>query len=102
NRGATIRAPSGERTSMRLLLVEDDTMLGDATAAGLRQDGHAVDWVQEGGAAKAALRAVPYGGLILDLGLPRGSGLDVLRWLRSRNLSTLVIIVTARDSVGEK
>lgn len=87
---------------MRLLLVEDDTMLGDATAAGLRQDGHAVDWVQDGEAAKAALHAVPYDGLVLDLGLPRGSGLDVLRWLRSRNLSTLVIIATARDRVGEK
>jgi two-component system response regulator QseB len=87
---------------MRLLLVEDDAMLGEATAAGLRQDGHTVDWVQDGEAAKSALHAVLYDGLILDLGLPRTSGLDVLRWLRSRSLSTLVIIVTARDRVGER
>jgi DNA-binding response OmpR family regulator len=78
---------------MRLLLVEDDAMLGEATAAGLRQDGHALDWVTDAPAALAVL---------LDLGLPRGEGLSILRWLRARGLDCLVVVVTARDGVAER
>lgn len=87
---------------MRLLLVEDDAMLGDAMSIGLRQSGHAVDWVRDAPAATSALHAVPYDGVVLDLGLPRGSGLDVLKWLRRRELSCAVIIVTARDRVADR
>jgi DNA-binding response OmpR family regulator len=87
---------------MRLLLVEDDAMLGDAAAAGLRQTGHAVDWVRDAPAATSALHAVPYDGVVLDLGLPRGNGLDVLRWLRGRGLTCAVIIATARDQVADR
>jgi DNA-binding response OmpR family regulator len=87
---------------MRLLLVEDDAMLGDAAAAGLRQSGHAVDWVRDAPAATSALHAVPYDGVVLDLGLPRGNGLEVLRWLRSRGMNCAVIIATARDQVSER
>jgi DNA-binding response OmpR family regulator len=87
---------------MRLLLVEDDAMLGDAMAAGLKQAGHAVDWVRDAPAAHSALHAVAYDGVVLDLGLPRGNGLEVLRWLRRRGLNCAVIIVTARDEVSDR
>jgi len=87
---------------MRVLLVEDDGMLGEATAEGLRQDGHAVDWVQDGEAAKGALHAVEYDVLILDLGLPRASGLEVLRWMRQRGHQALTIVVTARDLITDR
>ena len=87
---------------MRLLLIEDDAMLGDAVAVGMRQFGHAVDWVRDGPAATAALHAVAYDGVLLDLGLPRGSGLDVLRWLRKRGRTCAVIITTARDRIADR
>ncbi|HEY0803126.1 MAG TPA: response regulator transcription factor, partial [Steroidobacteraceae bacterium] len=87
---------------MRLLLVEDDAMLGDAVAAGLRQNGHAVDWVRDAPASMSALHAVAYDGVVLDLGLPRGSGLDVLRWLRERGQICSVIVATARDRVADR
>jgi DNA-binding response OmpR family regulator len=87
---------------MRLLLIEDDPMLGEATAEGLRQDGHAVDWVTDAPQARGVLQSVPYDGVVLDLGLPGGDGLEVLRWMRSRGLRCVVVIVTARDRVAEK
>ncbi len=87
---------------MRLLLVEDDSILGDAVAVGMRQNGHAVDWVRDAPAATAALHAVDYDGVILDLGLPRGSGLEVLRWLRRREQSCAVVIATARDRIADR
>jgi DNA-binding response OmpR family regulator len=87
---------------MRLLLIEDDAMLGEAAAAGLRQDGHALDWVTDAAAARAVLHAVPYDGVLLDLGLPGGDGLDVLRWIRTRGLLCVVIVVTARDRVADR
>ncbi len=67
---------------MRLLLVEDDRMLGEGVQRGLRREGHAVDWVQDGEAADGALAAEPYDVVLLDLGLPRRGGLEVLRSLR--------------------
>jgi len=87
---------------LRILLVEDDEMLGEATHTGLRQDGHAVDWVRDGEQAKSALHAVEYEAVVLDLGLPRTQGIDVLRWLRASGHRAIVIIVTARDLIADR
>ena len=91
---------------MRLLLVEDDRMIGDSLRLALRQEGHAVDWVYDAQAATAALAAERFDLVLLDLGLPEperlGSGLDVLRGLRARQDPTPVIVLTARDGVGDR
>jgi len=87
---------------MRLLLAEDDTMIGEAVRAGLRRDGFAVDWVQDGKAAEAALATCSYDLLLLDLGLPRKQGLAVLRELRGRGDTLPVLVLTARDEVSDR
>jgi len=87
---------------MRLLLVEDDNMIGEAVRAGLRQEGFTVDWVREAEQGDVALRTEPYALLLLDLGLPRKSGLDWLRELRRRGEATPVLVVTARDAVADR
>ena len=87
---------------MRLLLVEDDAMVGEAVREGLRQDGFTVDWIQDGTAAETALRAERYDCVLLDLGLPRKAGLDVLRGQRTRGNDTPVVILTARDAVADR
>src|SRR4030065_1190360 len=87
---------------MRVLVVEDDPLLGDAIQAGLKQSGFAVDWIKDGVSAEQALTTEPYAAVVLDLGLPRLSGLEVLRRLRSRNASTPVLILTAMDSVDDR
>jgi two-component system response regulator QseB len=87
---------------MRLLLVEDDAMIGEAVQSGLRQDGFVVDWVRDAEAGDAALRAEGYPLVLLDLGLPRKSGLEWLRELRARGNRTPVLILTARDSVADR
>ena len=91
---------------MRLLLVEDDNMLGTALKAGLQQDGHAVDWVRSADEADtawiAAGQAAAYDAVVLDLGLPDGSGLDLLKRARLRRLATPVLIATARDRVADR
>lgn len=87
---------------MRVLVIEDDALLGDAIQAGLRQAGYAVDWMQDGVAADQALSTEPYAAVVLDLGLPRLSGLEVLRRLRSRNMSMPVLILTAMDTVDAR
>jgi DNA-binding response OmpR family regulator len=87
---------------MRILLVEDDPLLGDGVRAGVGQDGYAVDWVQDGKSALAALEAERYDLVLLDLGLPRLSGLDVLASLRSRGNGVPVLILTARDQVADR
>lgn len=87
---------------MRLLLAEDDPHLGDALAVGLRQDGHAVDWVRDGQEADAALKGEAHDLLVLDLGLPRMAGFDVLRRLRARKQTLPVLVLTARDAVDDK
>ena len=87
---------------MRILLVEDDSLLGEAVRDGLRQEGYVVDWVQDGGRALAALSTSNFSALVLDLGLPDGDGLSVLRWLRQHGETTPVVIVTARDRVSDR
>lgn len=87
---------------MRLLLVEDDAMLGDGVRAGLTQDGFTVDWVQDGAAAQLAIQAEPYALVILDLGLPKLAGLDLLKQLRQSGNALPVLILTARDTVADR
>ncbi|MFL5389501.1 MAG: response regulator, partial [Myxococcales bacterium] len=87
---------------MRILLVEDDAMLGAAVRGALAKAGHAVDWVQEGSAADLAVAGEPYDVVLLDIGLPDKSGLDVLRDLRRRGLRIPVLILTAQDAVRER
>ena len=77
-------------------------MLGEAVRDGLRQESYVVDWVQDGGAALAALSTAAFAALVLDLGLPRSDGLSVLRWLRQSGNTTPVVIVTARDRVTDR
>ncbi|TCV90313.1 response regulator [Sulfurirhabdus autotrophica] len=87
---------------MRLLLVEDDTMLGDGVRAGLMQEGFTVDWVQDGASAQLAIQAETYSLIILDLGLPKLSGLDLLKQLRQSGNTIPVLILTARDTVADR
>jgi len=87
---------------MRLLLVEDDPLLGEGIRAGLAQAGFAVDWVKDGEQARHALDTEPYALMVLDLGLPRLSGEEVLRRLRARNDPLPVLILTARDTVADR
>lgn len=87
---------------MRVLLVEDDRMIGDAVSLGLKDASHAVDWVMEGESALSALRTQSYDLMLLDLGLPGQDGLQVLQRLRSGQSRMPVIILTARDSVDDR
>ena len=87
---------------MRFLLVEDDRMIGDSLRAALRMEGHAVDWVRDAEAAQATLASERFDLALLDLGLPRGSGMDVLRAMRARGDTTPVIVLTARDGPGDR
>ncbi len=87
---------------MRILLVEDDALLGDAIQAGLKQSGYAVDWMRDGVTADQALSTEAYAAVVLDLGLPRLDGLEVLRRLRSRGAALPVLILTARDTVDDR
>jgi len=87
---------------MRILLVEDDLMVGEAVRKGLRQDGFAIDWVQDGAAASLALRQEDYALVLLDLGLPQKNGLAVLQELRAAGNKVPVLIATARDAVADR
>lgn len=87
---------------MRLLLVEDDELLGDAVKTGLTQFGYIVDWLKDGEAARAALKSESFELIILDLGLPKLSGLSLLQHIRLEGNKTPVIILTARESVEDK
>lgn len=87
---------------MRILLVEDDPELGDGLTIGLRQAGFAVDWLRDGHAADLALQTEIFDFVVLDLGLPRLSGMEVLNRARSRGLTMPVLILTARDATGDK
>ncbi|MBL8363016.1 MAG: response regulator transcription factor [Rubrivivax sp.] len=87
---------------MRVLLVEDDTMIGESLRDALRGQGLAADWVRDGRAADAALASERFDAVLLDLGLPGRDGLEVLRALRARGDTTPVIVVTARDALPDR
>ena len=87
---------------MRLLLVEDDELLGDAVKAGLTQFGYIIDWLKDGEAARAVLKGESFELIILDLGLPKRSGTNLLQTIRQEGNTTPVIILTARESVEER
>jgi len=87
---------------MRVLLVEDDPMIGKSVQQGLRQDGHTVDWVRESRAAELALATTSYEMLLLDLGLPGKSGLELLAQIRRAAHRIPVLVITARDSVADR
>ena len=87
---------------MRLLLVEDDELLGDAVKTGLSQLDYVVDWLKDGEAARSALKTESFELIILDLGLPKLSGLNLLQSLRSNGNTTPIIILTARESVESR
>ena len=87
---------------MRLLIVEDDAMIGNSLRTGLRQDGYTVDWVRDGAAAELATAATAYDAILLDLGLPGKSGLELLAHWRKQHNPVPVLIVTARDAVADR
>jgi two-component system response regulator QseB len=87
---------------VRLLLVEDDAMIGESVVAGLAADGHAVDWVRDGHSAELSIGTNPYALVLLDLGLPQQDGLSVLKGVRARKLDVPVLIITARDTVRDR
>jgi DNA-binding response OmpR family regulator len=87
---------------MRILVVEDDPLLGDALQVGLRQRGFEADWVRDGVAAQLALAGEPFAAAVLDLGLPRLDGIELLRRERARGSRTPVLVLTARDAVEER
>jgi two-component system response regulator QseB len=87
---------------MRILLVEDDELLGDGLQAGLIQRSYTVDWVKDGLAAEQALEYDTFDVIVLDLGLPKKSGLTVLENIRKQGKKTPVLILTARETVDDK
>jgi DNA-binding response OmpR family regulator len=87
---------------MRILLVEDDPLLGDGLRAGLRQLGMQVDWVRDGEAASRELRTNAYAAAVLDIGLPRMDGFSVLQAARRAGTTTPVLVLTARDAVPDR
>jgi len=87
---------------MRILLVEDDELLGDGLRTGLIQYGYTVDWLKDGLSADQALKTDNFDLVVLDLGLPKMSGISVLQNLRARGLTMPVLILTARESVEDR
>ena len=87
---------------MRILIVEDDVLIGDGIASGLRSLGFAVDWLADGAAADRALATVAYDAVVLDLGLPGGDGMHWLAQWRARSVATPILILTARDALGSR
>jgi len=87
---------------MRILLVEDDELLGDGLCTGLIQYGYAVDWLKDGLSADQALKTETFDLIVLDLGLPKLSGIQVLQNLRSRGITIPVLILTARESIADR
>ncbi|MBB5428989.1 DNA-binding response OmpR family regulator [Paraburkholderia atlantica] len=87
---------------MRILLIEDDPLLGDGVRAGLRQAGFQVDWVRDGNAAETELRTRSYAAAVLDLGLPRKDGIEVLSSVRRAGVTLPVLVLTARDTVSDR
>ena len=87
---------------MRLLLVEDDRMIGESLRSAMRLEGYAVDWVRDAQAAQTTLATERFDLVLLDQGLPKGDGIDVLRSMRARHDATPVIVLTARDGPGDR
>lgn len=87
---------------MRILLAEDDTLLGEGLRAGLQQSGFAVDWVQDGPAAERAVFSNPYAAVVLDLSLPGKDGLAVLAFIRTADIKIPVLVLTARDAIHDR
>jgi two-component system, OmpR family, response regulator QseB len=87
---------------MRVLLIEDDQDLGDGVHKGLSQEGYTVDWLKDGESAEQALGLETFDIIVLDIGLPRRSGLDVLRTLRKKGIETPVMILSAHDKFDER
>jgi two-component system, OmpR family, response regulator len=87
---------------MRLLLVEDDAMIGEAARQGLRHEGHTVDWVRDGVEGEASVASADYDLVLLDLGLPRRDGLSLLKGWRARGEKVPVLIITARDALADR
>jgi two-component system, OmpR family, response regulator QseB len=87
---------------VRILLVEDDALLGDGVCAGLRREDNSVDWVKNGETALSAMVETMYDCIILDIGLPKMSGLDVLQHMRDINNDTPVLILTAQDDISDR
>lgn len=87
---------------MRILLVEDDRMIAEAVSGSLKDEGHALDWVQDGKSALAAVGSQHYDMILLDLGLPGQDGLAVLQQLRQARRQTPVLIISARDDIGSR
>jgi two-component system response regulator QseB len=87
---------------MRILLVEDDPMIATGICRGLRSDGFAVDWARDGEAGDSALASTTYDALLLDLGLPGRDGIDLLSGWRRRGIDLPVLVITARDAVGDR
>ncbi|MDQ7955161.1 MAG: response regulator [Rhodocyclaceae bacterium] len=87
---------------MRLMIVEDDALLGDALAQGLRQLGHVVDWFRSGDQADAALSTAPFDVVVLDLGLPGNDGMVWLRRWRQAGVKTPLLVLTARDGIEQR
>ncbi len=95
-------APFFSERDMRILLVEDDPMIGDAIQGALSDASYATDWVKNGLTALSALETQPYDLVLLDLGLPGKDGLDVLDSIRARNNPVPLLIITARDSLDDR
>lgn len=87
---------------MRILLIEDDPLLGDAVRTWLTHENYTVDWVQSGEDAEATLRTQEYSAVLLDLGLPQLSGTELLTTLRRRRETVPVLVITARDQVADR
>lgn len=87
---------------MRVLIVEDDALLGDALQVGLREQGIAAEWLRDGRSADEALRTEEFAALVLDIGLPRMDGLQLVRRMRARNDRTPVLMLTARDAINDR
>ena len=96
------RESSADNPPMRILLAEDDPLLGDGLQAGMRQLGFVVDWVRDGHAAERELRAQPYDAAVLDLGLPKRDGMQVLTAIRAAAITLPVLILTARDALPDR
>lgn len=87
---------------MRALLVEDDQLLGDGLRSGLSQKGYTVDWLQDGQEAEHALLNEPFDIVVLDLALPRRSGMDIIKTIRSKGVSTPVLVLTAKTDIEQR